>query len=532
MAAVMPKRMTATKRGARMDAREAFDKMALDAIEDRTEEDWETGFTASKTFDKVDDKTAEEWRLDVMAASVAVQRLRSDGGAHEDAAVLTRTMERHRALGRPGFCSTKPGQRTWTTNTGLVRAVFYARTADQITAEALRGFRGRRLGGRATDLMLRRATSIMNEVAEVVAADSLSDIDAFVARTNHNLRDVKKVVELVRRRDVVAVQSATSDRRQRLRARCRGASAHAKLARNGRGRPESLPGRKSTGTCADDAGSRAVRHSDNPTTWERGCAVAPRGRRRKRRRRHRRRCGAKTKADPLRSAAADFDSERTKGTADDEGHGPRKAAARAETTADDEGHGPPHDDATAEDGSHVAVSLERFVSEMEAEQDEAIDAVLDLTVGNDENAVALEEEACWVSERGADDNAGGHFDGGTQDPDHHPDTMVEPAHRAASPRRGAVCSKCEQEFYSASGQPICRGCRDKCLRCQKALNYFSEKPICYNCRDRCTKCEERFYSKSGHHMCGDCRDEWDKCSKCGHRHFSASGKKVCVECRR
>ena len=214
--------------------------------------------TVSKALDEVGDETAEEWRLDVTAASVAVQRLRSDGGAHEDVAVLTRTMERHRTLGRPGFCSTKPGRRTWTTNTGLVRAVFYARTADQITAEALRGFRGCQLGDRATDLMLRRATSIMKEVAEVVAADSLSDIKAFVARTNRKLREVKKIVELVRRRDVGAVQSATSDRRQRLRARCRGASAHAKLARNGRGGPESLPGRKRAGTCADDARSRAV----------------------------------------------------------------------------------------------------------------------------------------------------------------------------------------------------------------------------------------------------------------------------------
>jgi len=139
-----------------------------------------------------------------------------------------------------------------------VRAVFYTRTADQILAEALRGFRGCQFGDRTTDLMLRRATSIMTEVAEAIAADSLSGINAFVARTNRELRDVKKVVELVRRRDVVAVQSATSDRRQRLRALYRGASTHAKLARNGRGGPKRLPGRKRAGTCADDAGSRAV----------------------------------------------------------------------------------------------------------------------------------------------------------------------------------------------------------------------------------------------------------------------------------
>ena len=53
--------------------------------------------------------------------------------------------------------------------------------------------------------------------------------------------------------------------------------------------------------------------------WERGRVVAPRGRRRRRRRQHRRRRRAKTKADPLRSAAADFDRGRNEQGGDDDG---------------------------------------------------------------------------------------------------------------------------------------------------------------------------------------------------------------------
>ena len=49
-------------------------------------------------------------------------------------------------------------------------------------------------------------------------------------------------------------------------------------------------------------------------------------------------------------------------------------------------------------GSDDTSSLERFVCEMETELKNAIDAVLDSTVNSEECAVALKEEACWVSD--------------------------------------------------------------------------------------------------------------------------------------
>ena len=39
--------------------------------------------------------------------------------------------------------------------------------------------------------------------------------------------------------------------------------------------------------------------------------------------------------------------------------------------------------------------MERFVQKMEEKQDEAIDAVLDLTGDSEECTVALGEEVCW-----------------------------------------------------------------------------------------------------------------------------------------
>ena len=73
------------------------------------EEEWKMGAEAfdEMVFDEIEDKTEEEWKMDVTAASVAVQRLRSEGDAHEDALVLTRTMNRHHNIRRAGFCSTK-----------------------------------------------------------------------------------------------------------------------------------------------------------------------------------------------------------------------------------------------------------------------------------------------------------------------------------------------------------------------------------------------------------------------------------------
>ena len=116
-----------------------------------------------------------------------------------------------------------------------------------------------------------------------------------------------------------------------------------------------------------------------------------------------------------------------------------------------------HDNATVEKGSGGTSSLEHFVHEMEAEQDEAIDAMLDLTGGTDECAVALKEEACWGfaamdggsreaqgssssamnADGEAEQRSGGKGEGpaATEHADQQPMTLVEPAHWAASPRR-------------------------------------------------------------------------------------------------
>ena len=87
-----------------------------------------------------------------------------------------------------------------------------------------------------------------------------------------------------------------------------------------------------------------------------------------------------------------------------------------------------HDDPTTVKGSDETSSLERFVREMMAMQDDAIDAALDVTGSSDEGAVKVVEEACWGSARSADGDVGGHLDEGTHDPDRHPVKLVEPAH--------------------------------------------------------------------------------------------------------
>jgi len=179
----------------------------------------------------------------------------------------------------------------------------------------------------------------------------------------------------------------------------------------------------------------------------------------------------------LRSAAADFDSERTYGT-----HGRRTVGEVPVTTK-----APPHRATSLRDGGEHESSLERFVRKMEEKQDEAIDATLDLTGDSEECAVALGEEAYWGCEETARCS-------GEEDPrpheamtaalaDRQPATLVEPPHQAAPPRRGAPCSRCKQQFYSPSG-----------------------RPICYNCRDRCSKCKRRYYSASGKNVCVNCRN--------------------------
>ena len=48
--------------------------------------------------------------------------------------------------------------------------------------------------------------------------------------------------------------------------------------------------------------------------------------------------------------------------------------------------------------------------EMEETQDKVIGAALNVTNSSNEDAVKLEEEACWVSALGADGDVGGQFD--------------------------------------------------------------------------------------------------------------------------
>ena len=72
-------------------------------------------------------------------------------------------------------------------------------------------------------------------------------------------------------------------------------------------------------------------------------------------------------------------------------------------------HGGTHDNVTMGKGSDGMSSLERFVHEIEAMQDEAIDAALDVAGSSDEGAVKIVEEACWGSALSADGNVGYHY---------------------------------------------------------------------------------------------------------------------------
>jgi hypothetical protein len=264
------------------------------------------------SFEKTEVKQAKAWKLHVTAVSFSVQRLRYRGVTHK-VLLLTRTIERQHDFERAKAYSIKPGSLVWTTCPGEVRAAFYFNTVNRMLSDTLRGFRGRQLGNCTTDGMLRKATDIMAEVTDIITVDRVKEMEllGLVAKNNRNLRGVKKIMELRRRRDTMAIRKVTLDRQQRLRALCRGASSHAGLVRNTQGRPESPPGGTYTGTSTHDAETRTIRRPGNPTTWERGRAIAPCEQKRRRRRRHRRRHRAKTKTELLLSKAAAFDSMRS-----------------------------------------------------------------------------------------------------------------------------------------------------------------------------------------------------------------------------
>ena len=214
-------------------------------------------------LDRVEDEEMVAWRRDVKAVSKVIQRLGSGGSAHEDVLMLTRTIDSHHDFGQTAICSRRPGLMTWAACPGHARAEFYSCTANHIMADALRGFRGRQLGDRTTNLMLKRATHIMEEVKDIIVADLLigawhDDLLVPVAATNRKLRGVKKIVELTRRHDTVAVHEAMSDRRQHLRKLCLDASTRAELVRNSRGGLESPPDRPHTGKSIDDVGTSTV----------------------------------------------------------------------------------------------------------------------------------------------------------------------------------------------------------------------------------------------------------------------------------
>lgn len=158
---------------------------------------------------------------------------------------------------------------------------------------------------------------------------------------------------------------------------------------------------------------------------------------------------------------------------------------------------------TAEDGSHVTFSLERFVREMEARQNETIDAALDVTGSSSKGAVKLVEEACWGSVMEADKDA---------------DSLDTAT--GAGTWKGLLerfVRKMEATHEEAIDATLnVTGSSDKCT-----VGLVEEA--------RCSKCDRRFYTKSGHHVCVDCRD---KCPSCNVGFYSPSGMKVCVDCRR
>ena len=106
------------------------------------------------------------------------------------------------------------------------------------------------------------------------------------------------------------IRAATLARRQRLKERCRGASEHAKsrVAQHETDCPSSST-RDTISLGSHDVQPRS-RCVAAPKQWERGRALPSGRRRRRRRHRHRRRRKYKTNKDPMRSAAADFDTAR------------------------------------------------------------------------------------------------------------------------------------------------------------------------------------------------------------------------------
>ena len=163
------------------------------------------------------------------------------------------------------------------TDPGRSRAAFYSCTATHIMSRAHKGFRSRQVDHRTTYLMLQRAAIVMAEVKAIFAAGVVCDtiLRAATERAHRKLRGVMKIVALLRRSNAEAVRKGMIGKRERLREFCRGASAHAVLVRNSLAVTETMPGRTCNGDNAGDTEIRVVCLPDNPTTWERGRAVAP-----------------------------------------------------------------------------------------------------------------------------------------------------------------------------------------------------------------------------------------------------------------
>ena len=183
-------------------------------------------------------------------------------GHHEDNSMLTRTIKSNNDFTQTVFCLMTPGSMALVRCPGHARAAFYSYTADRIIADALRAFREHQLGDGTPDLMLRRATYIMSEVADVITADFLTvswhlELLVPVVATNCKLRGIQKIVELVRRHYKVEVHKAILDRCQRLYKLYLDMSTRAEVVRN-RGRPKSMPERPCAGRSTDNIGTRVV----------------------------------------------------------------------------------------------------------------------------------------------------------------------------------------------------------------------------------------------------------------------------------
>ena len=222
-----------------------------------------------------------------------------------------------------------------------------------------------------------------------------------------------------------------------------------------------------------------------PSTWERGRTLPSGKRKRRRRRRHRRRHKAKTQADLMVSAAAEFDAARGRSTAGSivkpraKVEGTSGRTGRLSTTA----KAPPHRAASPRrGGAHAAartggVGRECQTADSDARRCTGVGAtersvvegaprprigkasanrgVAPLqTPGGSSHCCSVEEDRVsadgdaerrannTAGDKGADGKAerhlGPHKAAATEHTGRQPLTMVAPAHRAASPRRGAT----------------------------------------------------------------------------------------------